>query len=85
MKSQVTRQLLVILAVLISNLLFGNIGKGYLITLDGKSITGKILEVYYSEWYASLTFENDFGNSYSIHPATIHGFVWKEKDKDKDK
>lgn len=82
MKSRYTRQLLVIFAVFISNLLFGNIGKGYLITLDGKSITGKILDVYYSEWYASLTFENDFGNSYSIHPATIHGFVWRNKNQE---
>ncbi len=82
MKSKFTRHLLIFLAIIFSTHLFGNIGKGYLITLDGKNITGKIKNIYFSEWYASLTFENDFGNSYSIHPATILGFVFKKENED---
>lgn len=55
-------------------------GKGYLITLDEKYITGNVISVNNSETGNELIFVNDFGDYYRIHPFLIKGFVFKEKE-----
>ncbi|RMG79111.1 MAG: hypothetical protein D6714_16910 [Bacteroidetes bacterium] len=58
-------------------LLFADPGKGYLITLDGHKLTGQVHDILFSAWQTRLRFENDFGDVYAIHPATIYGFVFE--------
>ncbi len=49
--------------------------QGYLITKNGKKLTGKIGEIYFNQHGSQLVFMNDFGNVYNIHCALIRGFA----------
>ncbi len=49
---------------------------GYIITLSGIRLTGKIGTIFHSDYGSELTFINDFGTSYQIHPALIRGFAF---------
>jgi hypothetical protein len=55
-----------------------NPGKDFLITLNGSKLTGNIKEVSYSNGKSQIYFENDFGNTYVVLPATIYGFAFDE-------
>lgn len=55
-------------------------GKDFLITLNGSKLTGKIKYVSTSEKSAQVSFENDFGDIYTVHPAIIYGFAFEEND-----
>ncbi len=49
--------------------------RGYLITKNGKKLTGKIGEIYFNQNGSQLIFINDFGTVYNIHSALIRGFA----------
>ena len=67
----------VIFFLLSSNFLTAdNPDKDFLITLNGSTLTGTVKDISYSTTEASLLFENDFGNAYTIYPATIYGFAF---------
>lgn len=50
--------------------------RGYVITLDGKYISGTIEQVNSSEFNVAVAFINDFGTIYHYNPALIKGFVY---------
>lgn len=53
---------------------------GYIITLSGIRLTGKISTIFHSDYGSELTFINDFGTSYQIHPALIRGFAFRNDE-----
>ena len=53
--------------------------KGFVVTHDGKEISGRITNIYYSDWRSEVTFVNEMGRSYQYHPATIKGFVYEHR------
>ncbi len=54
-----------------------NLFHGYLITLDGKILSGHIGAINRVGEISYLYFENDFGTKYSIRPQLIKGFVFR--------
>jgi len=68
--------LLSALFFLLSFTLSGFAFNGFIITLDGKHISGKIEQVNTIDEYIDVIFINDFGTKYNIHPALIKGFVY---------
>lgn len=54
--------------------------KGYIITHSGTRLTGMISTIFHSDFGSELTFINDFGTSYQIHPALIRGFAFKKSE-----
>ena len=68
-----------LLFICTSNLLFANNpGKDFLITLNGSKLTGNVKDISFTNTKSQLSFENDFGDIYTIHPATIFGFAFEE-------
>ncbi|NJL75787.1 MAG: hypothetical protein HC892_12960 [Saprospiraceae bacterium] len=49
---------------------------GYIITLDGKRLTGQIGDVSYSNIISNVEFVNDFGTPYQLRAELIRGFVF---------
>ena len=68
-----------ILLLLASLLLANNPGKDFLITLNGSKLTGNIKIISFSSYEPNISFENDFGDIYTVHPATVSGFAHEEK------
>ncbi len=52
--------------------------RGYLVTKNGKKLTGSISEVFGEN---QILFINDFGTPYKIHAALIYGFVINRQGK----
>ena len=50
--------------------------RGYVITLDGKYISGTIQQINNSQFSIAVSFTNDYGTNYNYHPALIRGFVF---------
>lgn len=50
--------------------------KGYLVTKNNFHLTGFVQEVSYAPGTILVTFANDFGNVYYIHPALVKGFAF---------
>ncbi|HMQ48790.1 MAG TPA: hypothetical protein PKA00_15145 [Saprospiraceae bacterium] len=50
--------------------------KGYLVTLNGRQLTGYIDRLFHSSSYSQIVFINDFGTAYAIQPLQIMGFVY---------
>ncbi|MEZ5043463.1 MAG: hypothetical protein R2828_26435 [Saprospiraceae bacterium] len=55
-----------------------NPSKGYIVTLNGKYLTGAIGNIFHTTYGSEVTFINDFGTIYQIHPFLIRGFVFRE-------
>jgi hypothetical protein len=55
--------------------------KGYLVSKNGKQLTGYIGDIYYSTGTSTLLFMNDFGDTYEIEAERIKGFVCKRNQK----
>jgi hypothetical protein len=53
--------------------------KGYIVTRNGKSLTGAIGNIFHTSYGSEVTFINDFGTIYQIHPFLIKGFVFQEQ------
>lgn len=82
MRPSFTRFFLIISIFILPNFLTANTpGEDFLITLDGYKLTGNVKDIFFSDWQSRLSFENDFGDLYSIHPACIYGFAFQEKGK----
>lgn len=60
---------------LFSCTLFATQNPGFIITKDAKIITGKVADIFYSNWKSELVFINEMGRRYYFHPAVIHGFA----------
>lgn len=54
--------------------------QGYIITHSGIRLTGMISTIFHSDYGSELTFINDFGTSYQIHPALIRGFAFRNDE-----
>lgn len=55
-----------------------NPSKGYIVTLNGKYLTGAIGNIFHTTYGSEVTFINDFGTIYQIHPFLIRGFVFRD-------
>lgn len=55
----------------------GQAAKGYLVSKNGKQLTGYIGEIYHSTSTSTLLFMNDLGSTYEIEAELIKGFVCK--------
>ncbi|MEM1327378.1 MAG: hypothetical protein AAGI23_15550 [Bacteroidota bacterium] len=54
---------------------------GYIVTLDGKKLTGQIGDIFFSDEISVVLFINDFGTSYHLQAELITGFVFQQEDK----
>ena len=54
--------------------------RGYIVTKNGRQLTGYIGEVYQSDYSSIVVFINDFGSVYHIHAELIKGFVYKNEE-----
>lgn len=52
--------------------------EGYIVTLDNKRLTGKIGDVFYSDFFSAVVFINDFGTPYQLRAELISGFVFED-------
>ncbi|MCH2084099.1 MAG: hypothetical protein MK226_17010 [Saprospiraceae bacterium] len=57
-----------------------NFFHGYIITKNGKRLTGYFTEVIYTGYSSQVVFINDFGTSYEISPELIKAFVYRKKN-----
>ncbi|MFT4759348.1 MAG: hypothetical protein ACI9XO_002021 [Paraglaciecola sp.] len=55
--------------------LFATQNPGFIITKDAKIITGKVADIFYSNWKTELVFINEMGRRYNFPPALIKGFA----------
>ncbi len=53
-------------------------GKDFLITLNGSKLTGIIKDIVLTKENSQISFENDFGDTYTVRPETIYGFAVQE-------
>jgi len=53
--------------------------EGYIVTLDGKKLTGRIGEIFYSDELSIVLFINDFGTPYHLQARLITGFVFERE------
>jgi hypothetical protein len=53
---------------------FGNAYRGFLVTKDGHQLTGYLNVLQYAPGGNIITFTNDFGDEYIIHPFLVSGF-----------
>lgn len=54
--------------------------KGYIVTLDGKKLTGQIGDIFFSDEISVVLFINDFGTAYHLQAELITGFVFQQED-----
>lgn len=52
--------------------------RGFLLTKDGYKLTGYLEVVTYTLTGNTITFSNDFGDRYTIHPFLINGFGFSD-------
>lgn len=52
--------------------------RGYIITKNGRQLTGYIGEIFQGSGGSTVVFINDFGSEYHIHAALIRGFVFRK-------
>jgi hypothetical protein len=62
----------------LTSLSANNSSRGYLITKNGKKLTGMISQVFGEN---EIVFINDFGTPYKLHAALIYGFVVPQNGK----
>lgn len=53
--------------------------RGYIVTKNGKRLTGYIGEIYHSQFQSIVVFINDFGSVYNIEAERIRGFVFSDE------
>ncbi|MCB0581564.1 MAG: hypothetical protein KDD10_19925 [Phaeodactylibacter sp.] len=53
--------------------------RGYIVTKNGKQLTGYIGDIYHSPYRGVVTFINDFGTVYNIEAERIRGFVFSNE------
>ncbi len=65
--------------LLFSTLSFAESYRGFLLTKDGLQLTGYLNVLQYSPGGNIITFTNDFGDEYQIHPFLVSGFGFNYK------
>ncbi|MCP9235917.1 hypothetical protein [Lewinella sp. JB7] len=68
------RQLYLLPFLLLPVLLPAESYRGFLLTKDGHQLTGYLNVLQYSPGGNIITFTNDFGDEYQIHPFLVSGF-----------
>ena len=68
------RQLYLLTVFLLSLSLSAESYRGFLLTKDGYQLTGYLNVLQYSPGGNLITFTNDFGDEYHIHPFLVSGF-----------
>ncbi|NJB87716.1 hypothetical protein GGR26_003500 [Lewinella marina] len=68
------RQLYLLLFFLLTTTAFADSFRGFLLTKDGYQLTGYLNILQYSPGGNIITFTNDFGDEYTIHPFLVSGF-----------
>lgn len=68
------RQLYILLLVSVSFAASAASFRGFLLTKDGYQLTGYLNVLHYSAGGNVITFTNDFGDEYQIHPFLVSGF-----------
>ena len=68
------RQLYLLVFLLCSTVSFAESYRGFLLTKDGLQLTGYLNVLQYSPGGNLITFTNDFGDEYQIHPFLVSGF-----------
>lgn len=53
--------------------------RGYIVTKNGKQLTGFIGDIYHSQFRSIVVFINDFGSVYNIEAERIRGFVFSDE------
>ncbi|MEM9886720.1 MAG: hypothetical protein AAF849_12580 [Bacteroidota bacterium] len=53
---------------------------GYIVTLDGKKLTGQIGDIFFSDEISVVLFINDFGTPYHLQAELITGFVYEKEE-----
>jgi len=69
----------ILLAFFLSVSLSAEAYRGFLLTKDGHQLTGYFNVMEYSPTGNFITFTNDFGDIYSIHPMLVKGFGFSEE------
>ncbi len=64
--------------VLFATALFSSNAEGFIVTLDGIHLTGKIGKIFYTNYNNEVIYTNDFGNEYRIDARRISGFAIME-------
>ncbi len=59
----------------------GDLYRGYLVTKNGKQLTGYLGNIQHNGGESRVVFVNDFGTPYKIHPALIRGFVFRKDER----
>lgn len=66
-----------VLMLLVSNL-WATTYRGYIITKDGKRLSGSINgDIFFSDYQSAITFTNDLGSTYRYQAELISGFVYQ--------
>ncbi|CAH0999544.1 hypothetical protein LEM8419_00844 [Neolewinella maritima] len=68
------RHYYLLILILFSSLASAESFRGFLLTKDGYQLTGYLNVLQYSPGGNIITFTNDFGDEYSIHPFLVSGF-----------
>ncbi|PPK88687.1 hypothetical protein CLV84_1657 [Neolewinella xylanilytica] len=68
------RQLYLLAFLLVSGTLSADAYRGFLLTKDGFQLTGYLNVLAYAPGGNLITFTNDFGDEYTIHPFLVSGF-----------
>ncbi len=59
---------------------FADVFHGYIITKNGRRLTGYFTEMVYTGYSSQVVFINDFGSAYYIQPELIKAFVFRKND-----
>ena len=54
--------------------------RGYIVTKNGKQLTGYIGELYHTPFQSIVVFINDFGSPYNIEAERVRGFVFTNEE-----
>lgn len=73
------RQLYLLFFLLLTTLASAESFRGFLLTKDGYQLTGYLNVLQYSPGGNLITFTNDFGDEYMIHPFLVQGFGFNYK------
>ena len=72
---------LLLLSFILSVNLLADSYRGFLLTKDDYQLTGYFNGIEYSPYGNFMTFTNDFGDVYAIHPMLVKGFGFTEDGK----
>jgi len=71
---------IIILSLLLGSSLSAKEFDGYIITVSGEQLTGRIGEIFFSEYLSTVIFVNDFGTRYELPAQVIGGFVFRKEN-----